>query len=790
MKEFISEEHIEETDNKNELKNVLFGYLTYWKWFILSVVICLAIAWVYLRYATPIFNVSATVMIKDDKKGGRNNEMLALEDMGFLSSGGSIDNEIEILRSKSLIKQAIIELKTYVSYTTKGHIGSRDLYTESPICVEMNPDELEKLAHGFSFEATLQANSTLNIKGIIGGKDITCHISRLPIILDTPVGPITLSLRPDIQPVYDLIYVNVTPPIQIAKQYLSALSIANISTTTSIANIGIQTANRQRGEDFINKLIQVYNTDANNDKNLVATKTAQFIDDRITIINRELGSTEAELESFKRNAGLTNISDAQMYVQESADYEKRRMDIGTQLNLMEYLRDYINNRANADAVIPSNVGVNDVSLSALINKYNEQVLERNRLLRTSSESNPVIVKMNNNLTAMSANVKSAINSVYKGLMISKQDIEHQATKYTSRISNAPTQERALTSIARQQEIKAGLYLMLLQKREENSIALAATADNAKIIDAAIADDMPVAPNYSLIRMIAFIIGLLIPIIVITLINFFRVRIEGHADVEKLTRLPILGDVPLDHNQKKDTSSIVVKENDNNLMSEVFRGIRTNLQFILGKPNNKIILVTSTVSGEGKTFVSSNLSVSLALLGKKVVIVGLDIRKPKLLESFGYAPASSKGITHFLADDSIDIHSLLVPTEASKNLWLLPAGAIPPNPAELLARPSLDKAIEILSREFDYVILDTAPVGLVTDTLIAARVANATVYICRADYSYKSDFELINELKKNNKLPELSIIINGVNMKKKKYGYYRYGYGKKYGYGYGYNQNNK
>ncbi len=793
MKEFTPEDTFEETDNKNELRNLLFNYLIYWKWFILSVILCWAGAWFYLRYATPVYNVSATVMIKDDKKGGRASEMLALEDMGFLSSSGSIENEMEILRSKSLIRQAVTALKIYATYTTKGHIGSRDLYTDSPIAVEMAAEDLNRLKHGFSFEAVLQPDSTLNISGNIGGKDITAHIGQLPTLVDTPAGRLTLSLRPGGELIFDeTIYIRITPPLQMAKAYLAALSIASTSNTTSIANINIQTTNKQRGEDFVNKLIEVYNLDANNDKKLVATKTAEFIDERIQIINRELGSTEAELENFKRSAGLTSINDANTFVQESSEYEKKRMDIGTQLNLMEYLRDYTANPANQDAVIPANVGVNDISLSALINKYNEMILERNRLLRTSSESNPVIVRKNSDLEAMRANIRSAINSVHKGLLISKEDIDRQASKYSSRIDQAPTQERALTGIARQQEIKAGLYMMLLQKREENSIALAATADNAKIIDAATANDRPISPNYSLIRMIAVVLGLLIPVVVITLINFFRFRIEGRTDVEKLTRIPILCDVPTDHLSGKNGSSIVVKENDNNLMSEVFRSMRTNLQFILGKKDNNIILVTSTISGEGKTFISCNLGISLALLGKRVVIVGLDIRKPKLAEYFGFTQKHLKGITSFLADDNIDLHTLLLPAPQSKNLQILPSGSVPPNPAELLSRPSLEKAVAQLSLEFDYVILDTAPVGMVTDTLILSRVADATVYVCRADYSFKSDFDLINDLKKENKLPDMALVINGIDMKKKKHSYYygyggKYGYGKRYGYGYGYGE---
>ncbi len=804
MKEILSDDQLfEETDNKDALKSILFSYLIHWKWFVLSVVVCMAAAWVYLRYATPVYNVTATVMLNDGKKGSsRNNEMLALEDMGFLSASGSIENEMLILRSKSIIKKAIIEMKAYASYGTKGTIGKRDLYTESPIYLEMEPADLDKLSYGFAFQAVQQQDSIFMLSGTIGGKAIDGKVT-LPAVLETSIGKITLRFRHEALPLHDeTIYISVAPPIELAKGYLGSLNIAAAASGTSIANISFNTTNRQRGVDFVNQLIGVYNFEANNDKNLVATRTAKFIDDRITLINEELSGTESELENLKRNAGLTNISDAQTFVQENAEYDKKRVDIGTQLNLMEYLRDYINNPANSNTVIPSNVGVTDATLSSLINRYNELILERNRLLRTSQESNPVIQRKNGDIAAMQASIKSTLTSVYNGLKITRQDAERQAGKYAGRISSAPTQERALTSISRQQEIKAGLYLMLLQKREENSIALAATADNAKIIDDALPTGGVIAPNYSLIRMIAFVIGLLLPVGVITLINFFRMRIEGHSDVEKLTKLPILGDIPLDMSAQKDGLAIVVKENDNNLMSEVFRSLRTNLQFVLKQSERKVILITSTVPGEGKSFVSCNLAVSLALLGKRVVIVGLDIRKPRLADYFGIDTKSKEGITSFLVDDTRSLKDMLLPTSASSNLWVLPAGTIPPNPAELLARPSLDKAVDQLTAEFDYVILDTAPIGMVSDTLVAARVASATLYICRADYTYKNDFDAVNDMSRDEKLPGMSVVINAVDMRKKKYRYgygygkkygygnrygYGYGYGKRYGYGYGYGE---
>ena len=330
--------------------------------------------------------------------------------------------------------------------------------------------------------------------------------------------------------------------------------------------------------------------------------------------------------------------------------------------------------------------------------------------------------------------------------------------------------------------------MLLQKREENSIALAATADNAKIIDAALPFDAPVSPNRRSIMLIAFAIGLIFPIAIIYLMEVMRYKIEGRNDLEKLTKIPVLGDVPMSHEIKNSQRTIVVNENSNDLMAETFRAIRTNLQFILDSPDKKIIQFTSSTAGEGKTFVSSNLAVSMALLGKKVILIGLDIRKPRLAEMFNLTDRKS-GITVFLSGDANDkdlLFKQIMPSGVNPNLDILPAGVVPPNPAELLSRKNLDKAMEYLKEEYDFIILDTAPVGLVTDTLIISRVTDATVYICRSDYTPKSNLGIANDLRKDGKLKNMSIILNGIDMKLKKYGYY-YGYGRygKYGrYGYG------
>ena len=799
MKEDLYDDlYLEEKEEKTDFKAVLFKYTIHWPWFVACILLCMAGAWLYLRYTPPVYNISASVIIKDnDKNSKASSGMADLEDLGFYSSINNFDNEVEILQSRTLIKKVVEELDLYISYAAKSSFHDIELYKSSPVKVWITPEEAQKLPAPAYINLTLQPGNKLNVKITIGEQEYSKQFDKLPALLTTPSG--TFSFTPadsTIAKSEQKIMATVSSPRSVAGSYRGALSIEPTSKSTTIAQISVKSTHTQRGMDFINKLEEIYHRDANDDKNEVATKTAEFIDERINIINGELGTTEQELETFKRDAGLTDLkSDAQLALSENSEYEKKRAENSTQLRLVQFLASYANNPDHAYEVLPVNVGLTDTGLTELINRYNEMLLERKRLLRSSQENNPVVVNLDASIRAMRSNVLTTINSVQRGLAITQADLERQAGKYAGRITNAPGQERQLVSISRQQEIKAGLYLMLLQKREENAITLASTANNARIVDEALADAIPVSPKGKMIYLVALILGVALPVAVIYIIELFKYKIEGRADVEKITSLPIVGDVPFSEN-KSSEGAIVVHENQNDLMAETFRNVRTNVLYMM-KSNEKVILVTSTTTGEGKTFIASNLAVSLALLGKKIVIVGLDIRKPGLNKAFQLS-RKEQGISQFLANpEHTDLMSLVQVSNINPNLSILPGGPIPPNPTELVARESLPQAIDILKKHFDYIILDTAPIGMVTDTQLISRVANASIYVCRADYTHKADYTLINELGEQKKLPNLCTIINGLDMKKKKYGYYYgygkygkyYGYGKKYGYGYGYGAEN-
>ena len=779
------------------IQEILFRYLIHWPWFVASVLICVACAFGYLKIATPIYNVSATVLIKDESKGGGATMASEMEKMGLggmMTSASNVDNEIEVLKSKSLALEVVEQLNLYVSYWNEDNWLKKEMYRTSPVLVSLTPQEASQLPVGMKVHMNLLASNKMDVEIEVGKKKYNKHFDKLPAVFPTDEGTVAFLANSDTLSVkrgeVKKITATIGKPMSVAKSYSGALSIAPTSKTTSVVKIALGNSNTLRGQDFINKLIEVYNLNTNNDKNEVAQKTAEFIDERIAIISKELGSTEQDLETFKRSAGITDLSsDAKIALEGNAEYEKRRVENQTQINLVKDLQRYLEGREYE--VLPSNVGLQDAALAAAITRYNEMLMERNRLLRSSTEDNPTIINLTSSIHAMRANVVASMDATLKGLQITKADLQREAKRFSQRISDAPTQERQFVSIARQQEIKAGLYLMLLQKREENAITLAATANNAKIIDAALADDAPVAPKHMMILMMALVLGIGIPVGVIYLISLTQVTIEGRADVEKLTTLPVIGDIPVADDLKG--SSIAVFENQNNLMSETFRGIRTNLQFLL-EEGQKVVMVTSTVSGEGKSFVSANTAISLSLLGKKVVIVGLDIRKPGLNKVFNLS-TKEQGITQFLTNPKQNIMELVQQSDINSNLFILPGGAVPPNPTELLARKGLESAIEQLKQHFDYIVLDTAPVGMVTDTQLISRVADLTVYVCRADYTRKSEFALVNELATTNKLPNISIAINGLDLKKKKYGYYYgygkygkyYGYGKRYGYGYGYGE---
>nr|WP_293533870.1 polysaccharide biosynthesis tyrosine autokinase [Prevotella sp.] len=788
-------ESIQENEEKSsfDFAVIYTTLILNWKWFVLSLIICLGAAHIYLRYATPIYQAAAKLLIKEEQNGRRGNSIQSSANLGIISNSNGIDNEMEILKSRTLAQQAVYDLKLYTTYRHEGRIKDHLIYGEQEVNVDMDYEHLKKLNAPMSFKITREGRNYHVVGSYFvpiddnsynpGPVTVDKVITALPATLGTRVGMVKFTQNGNymLRDGESLKVTMIAPEIAAGK-YVGSLSVSPSTKATSIAQLVITDEIPQRAIDYLKQLAIVYNRQANEDKNQIAVRTEQFINQRLEKINAELGNTEGQLENYKKRNNMVQLSmNASTAFSNADSYAQKLNEANTQVALLDELTKYMNEPSNRHQPIPSNVGLNDASATSLINKYNEIALQRNQLLHSASESSPTVTPLTSQLDDLQASIKRAMSQARAGLNIQRNSIASQQGKYQGQISNTPEQERILTQIGRQQEVKSGLYLMLLQKREENSISLAATADKGKLIDNPVFAGK-VTPKDSIILMIAFGLGLAIPALILFLLAFFRYKIEGHDDVAKLTKLPIIADVAIASDRAKTKADIVVHENKNNLMEEIFRSLRTNLQFLM-KEHDKVILMTSTTSGEGKTFIASNVAISFALLGKKVVLVGLDIRKPRLAELFEIDD-HHHGITNLLIKDNItwdDVNKQIVNSGVNNNLDLLMAGPVPPNPGELVTRKSLEETIDTLKEHYDYIVIDTAPVGLVTDTLALGRIANATVYVCRADYTQKSSFGLINGLAYEKKMPNMSIVLNGVDLSKKKYGYY-YGYGKygKYG----------
>lgn len=792
-------ESIQENEEKSsfDFATIYTVLILNWKWFVLSLIICMGAAHIYLRYATPIYQSAAKLLIKDDEgsrssfKGG--NSIMSATNLGIISNSNGIDNEMEILKSRTLAQQTVYDLKLYVNYRHEGKLKDHILYGDQEVNIDMDLEHLKKLNAPMNLKITREGrnyhvtgsynvpidNNSFNPEAV----NIDKTFSALPATIGTRVGVVRFTQNGNymLRDGESLKATMIAPEIAAGK-YVGNLNVTESSKTTTIVDLVLNDEIPQRAIDYLKQLAIVYNRQANEDKNEIAVRTEQFINQRLEKINAELGSTEGQLENYKKRNNMVELKmNATQAVANADQYAQKLSEANTQVALLDELTRYMNEPSNRHQPIPSNVGLSDASATSLINEYNKIALQRNQLLHSASENSPTVTPLTAQLDDLNSSIKRAMTQARAGLRIQRNSIAAQAGKYEGQINNTPEQERMLTQIGRQQEVKSGLYLMLLQKREENSISLAATADKGKLIDTPVFAGKVTPKNY-MIMLIALILGLAIPAGILFLLEFFRYKIEGHNDVAKLTDLPIIADVAIASERAKTKADIVVHENKNNLMEEIFRSLRTNLQFLL-KQHDKVIMFTSTTSAEGKTFIASNVAISFALLGKKVILVGLDIRKPRLAELFEIDD-HHHGITNLLVKDEVnwsDVKEQIIPSGINDKLDILMAGPVPPNPGELVTRESLDQTMEQLKEHYDYILIDTAPVGLVTDTLALGRISNATVYVCRADFTQKASFGLINSLSMEKKLPNMSIVLNGVDLSKKKYGYY-YGYGKygKYG----------
>lgn len=771
-------------------------YKSYWKWFILSLIVSLTTAVLYMEFVLPTYEVKTSILFKDDVKGSGSVEMNVFKEMSILTQKNNVDNELELLNNSLTVQKVVYELGIYASYTEIksfefvkkmginnilpkfGKYKEKVLYgDECPILISMPENSLNKLSTQLEFDILIHPYGVYEFSGTYNGEKYNNIASITDNKVKLPFGDINIQ-RGELRPVEDMtVKVVIQNPTNLAYHILSQLKMKLKSKTTSVVDLSFICSNVNLGKDFLKKFIEEYNQEGINEQIEMANKTSQLIENHLLSISKELSTVEAQAENYKQSQGITDItSQSDIFNRQTTDVEQKKLEIETQLEIVSNLNDYIQNKDNRGQLIPSNSGIKSSGLNELIFNYNKLLLERNRLSRIASSSNRAMIDLTNQIESMYSAVQSSLQNEKNNLQIAKKDILSKYTQTNARIMAIPHQERQYSEIKRQQGVKEGLFLYLLQKKEEKYINMSTVEPNSKLIDN-VRSSGPIWPNKMLLLFSSIILGIFIPAFGIKIKDLLRYQIENKEELEEISIVSVLGEIP----KTTQGGNVLMKENNMDSFSEMIRLLRANLLFVMESKDKKVINILSSVSGEGKTFTSINLAISLALLEKKVLLIELDIRKPKLAK---YLNIENKtGITLFLSGQ-LNQNELIKPSGIHPNLSIITAGTIPPNPNELLAKPALDKLIAKFGEDFDYIVIDTAPVGVVSDSFLLNRLADVSLYVIRANFTTKKDIEDATNLHKSNKIKNMYFVLNNVDMNKHSY---RYGNGRKYGYGYGKNK---
>lgn len=755
----------------------LFMYLaSQWKWFLLSILICGGIAWYNYARAPLVYFRSATVIIKDPSNKASTS---GLDRFDNFINKVNVANEILQFRSKKLMREVVQRVHADVSYQIKDGLRSNELYNESPVLVSL-PDALPE--QSFSFTMTLKDAKTVTLSdfsGIEAKPSYEVALNDTVAIIEGMNVVVTATNYLRDSWLNTPIRVQKLPVESMVNYYKNALGIQQEEEEASILTLALKDSSPARAEDVLNTLITVYNEEAIKEKNQVAVNTANFINERLIIIERELGNVESNLESFKQRNQIVDIaSSAGMYMTESQKYNADAMELETQLRLANFIKDYLTDPSKETDLIPSNTGISDMNIENQISLYNAAKLKRDHLIDDSSVNNPVVQELNNSLRAMKQSIIRAVDNMIVSLNVKRNDAQNREMRAQDRVTAIPTKERQMLSIERQQKIKEALYLFLLNKREENALSQAMADNNARVIDGAEGSNAPISPNRNRILLLGLLVGIALPGAVCLAILFMDTRVHGRKDIEGVTSVPYLGEIPLDKEAMKDHRKKVmaVKEQGDDIVSEAFRILRTNMAFLSKKDKPaQVITFTSFNIGAGKTFIARNLSMSLAYMKKRVVMVDLDIRKGTLSRHFGHYHV---GVTNYLSDNTVKVDDII---QHQEGFDLIPTGILAPNPAELLMDNRLDELMNELRTRYDYIIADNVPVGLIADATIANRIADLTIFVVRAGKLDRRQLPDIEKLYQEKKLKNMALVLNGANPERHGYGY-SYGYG--YGYGYG------
>lgn len=771
--------HISESDDTLNIKVEFEKYIIHWKWFLLGVFLAITLAFLYLRYTTPQYSAKAVILIKENQKGGISAEMKAFEDLGILGgSTNNIDNEIEIIKSRKIIGDVIKKLNYTVSYFSSGRVIESELYNKkSPILI----DVVKKDSVFYELDTVLKVLPISNTKfKLINQEDeeVSTHLFNEIIESNNLTFRVINNVKDQKETLKTEIKIVVKKLNGLINSYQSGVNISAVNKNSSVINLTLNNAVKDKAEDFLDTLILLYNEDAITDKNQVSEKTKNFIDDRLDTIGKTLKDINNNLKNFKVDNKLTDIkAEAGLVLQILTENNTQIIESKIKLSLIQSLNKELENQeGKEEGVLPASLVPEDVTIAQLISEYNRLILERKRAIRTgATRINAVVVNLTEQIEGLKSSLNKSLQNSEKGIQIKLNQLEKEDLKIKAKISGVPTQELKLQDIRLEQEIISGLYSYLLKKKEETAISLAVTVANAKIIDKAYGSRIPVSPKKNIIYLAALLLGFLFPFVIIYLRNLFDTKIHNKKDIEDVVSIPFLGDIPKSDVKEK----IVIGGNDRSSTAESFRLIRTNLDFMLANSKSKsnTIFITSTISGEGKSFISINIAASLALSGKKVLLIGMDLRAPKVTQYLGIP--DRKGITNYITDDNLTIENLKFNLDEVKNLDIISSGVVPPNPVELLMTKRVEDLFMNVKEKYDYVIVDTAPVNLVTDTLVISKYADMFMYVARANYLDKRLLSIPQSLYKEKRLPNMAMILNDTDPKRS-YGY-GYGYG---GYGYG------
>ena len=762
---------------KVSLRDEIGKFLKYWPWFLICVMVTVGAGYTYLRYTTPIYSASATIIINEENANGSGSEMSAYENLGFISglSTNSLEKELAILRSRRLMKDVVKTLNIHIRYFMEGNIREIEVYKNHPFnlkVLKFDDDKLKSLG-GAKYAFRPIKDSYFSVRNLKNEKSFIAK-AGVPFSLDFAEVVLVTNSNFKELPEITIKFSNIEKE---AIKYRNKVQLIQGGKSSNVIELALQDPVKQKAKEIIDQLIYEFNRDAIDDKNLIARNTASFINDRLDIINAELESVETGKEEFKEDNRLTDINaESQMFIQNASEYNRKLQEVGTQMELSQAVLEYISSSSGSD-LLPANLGIQEGGINQQINEYNDLILERNRILVSSTNENPVVVRLNNTLRQIKGNIVQGLQGMRTNLQISQGEMKRQAYSIGSRIMAVPSQEREYRGIERQQNIKEALYLFLLQKREENSLALAITAPKAKIVDQAYSAGNRIYPVPRNILLGSIILGLFVPFSIIYLKDILDNKVRNRKDLELLeSTIPFVGEIP----KVRAKEHFTIQQNDRSVLAESFRILVTNMQFLLSKAAHKdkgaVIFVTSTIKGEGKTFTSINLGITYANKGKKVLILGGDLRSPKL-QPFKPKDSQKLGVSDYISNEKLDLQDLIGNSIFSEHLDILSSGSIPPNPSELLGSKRMEVLISEIQLKYDYIIVDTAPAMLVADTFSLNKYADVILYVVRAGFTNKNLIEFVSDANEAGTLDNLGFVLNNVDIT-------NLGYGNKYGYGYG------